>query len=262
MRITPSADDLTQLHTLWKDVFGDEDGYIDLFFARAFPGCHTFAVTENGEVQSVLYLLNCRLQAGKKLYDGYYLYAAATKPQYRRKGLMRSLIEEAKAFMHETGKDFIVLLPASRPLYDYYEKFGFVTKLYRWAGTLQGKGTTPPDPITNAQYASLSNGGFDRFLWTDENLQYALDCQSFYDSMPFTSGNTAFLFDGKQVREVVSDSPWNAQFDLIAALPKGEHIPVYAPWALPGFRKQPFGMLYTANRNLLSRSYYMNFALD
>ncbi|MBQ4207275.1 MAG: GNAT family N-acetyltransferase [Clostridia bacterium] len=262
MRITPSAEYLTQLHTLWKDVFGDEDGYIDLFFARAFPSCHPFAVIENGEVQSVLYLLDCRLQAGRKLYDGYYLYAAATKPQYRRKGLMRSLIEEAKAFLHETGKDFIVLLPAGKSLYDYYEKFGFVTKLYRWAGTLQGAGQTPPDPITNERYASLPAGGFDRFLWTDDNLLYALDCQAFYDSLPYTGGKTAFLFDGKQVHEVVSDSPWNAQFDLIAALPKGEYIPVYAPWALPGFQKQPYGMLYTADRDLLSRSYYMNFALD
>ena len=262
MRLTPSTADLTQLHTLWKDVFGDEDGYIDLFFAHAFPGSHPFAVVENGEVQSVLYLLDCRLQAGKKLYDGYYLYAAATKPQFRGKGLMRSLIEEAKAFLHETNKDFIVLVPATQPLYQYYEAFGFVTRLYRWAGTLQGAGKTPPDPITNARYASLSTGSFDRFLWTDENLDYALACQSFYDSRPYASADTAFLFDGKQVREVVSASPWNAQFDLIAALPKNERIPVYAPWALPGFQKQPFGMLYTADRDLLSRSYYMNFALD
>ena len=262
MRITPSAEYLTQLHTLWKDVFGDEDGYIDLFFARAFPGAHPFAVIENGEVKSVLYLLDCRLQAGEQLFEGYYLYAAATKPQYRGKGLMRSLIEEAKAFMHETQKDFIVLVPASKSLYAYYERFGFATRLYRWAGTLCGTGKTPPDPITNARYASLSSGSFDRFLWTDDNLEYALDCQSFYDSRPFASADTAFLFDGKQVREVVSGSAWNAQFDLIAALPRGERIPVYAPWALPGFQKQPFGMLYTADRTLLARSYYMNFALD
>ena len=262
MRITPSADYLTQLHTLWKDVFGDEDGYIDLFFARAFPASHPFAVIENGEVQSVLYLLDCRLQAGKRLYDGYYLYAAATKPHYRRKGLMCSLIEEAKAFMHDTNKDFIVLVPAGKALYDYYKRFGFVTRLYRWSGTLEGTGRTPPDPITNARYASLPSGEFDRFLWTDENLAYALDCQSFYDSRPYTCAGTAFLFDGKQVHEVVSASPWNAQFDLIAALPKGERIPVNAPWALPGFQKQPFGMLYTADRDLLSRRYYMNFALD
>lgn len=262
MRIAPSADYLTQLHTLWKDVFGDEDGYIDLFFARAFPGSHPFAVIENGEVLSVLYLLDCRLQAGKKLYDGYYLYAAATKPHCRRKGLMGSLIEEAKAYLHETNKDFIVLVPAGKALYDYYEKFGFVTRLYRWAGTLQGAGRTPPDPITPARYASLPSGGFDRFLWTNENLQYALACHSFYDSLPYASGRTAFLFDGKQVHEVVAESPWNAQFDLIAALPKGERIPVYAPWALPGFQKQPFGMLYTADRALEQRSYYMNFALD
>ena len=144
MRITPETADLTQLHTLWKDVFGDEDGYIDLFFSGAFHTSHPFAVIENGEVQSVLYLLDCQLQAGKQRYDGYYLYAAATKPQYRRRGLMRTLIEEAKAYMHESGKDFIVLVPATKPLYDYYEHFGFQTKLYRWAGTFAAPEKPPP----------------------------------------------------------------------------------------------------------------------
>lgn len=262
MRITPSPAYLTQLHTLWKDVFGDEDGYIDLFFAHAFPESHPFAVIEQGEIRSVLYLLDCRLQAGKRQYNGYYLYAAATKPPYRGKGLMRSLIEEAKSYMHESNKDFIVLVPASEPLYGYYEKFGFATKLYRWAGTLQGTGQAVPDPITNAHYASLPCGDLDRFLWTDDNLRYALACLSFYDTQAYLNKSAAFLFDGKLVREVVAESAWRAQFDLIAALPRGEYIPVYAPWALPGFQKQPYGMLYTADSALLSRSYYMNFALD
>ena len=57
MLLSPLSADLTQLHTLWKDVFGDEDGYIDLFFSGAYFSSHPFAVVENGEVRSVLYLL-------------------------------------------------------------------------------------------------------------------------------------------------------------------------------------------------------------
>ena len=262
MQLSPETADLTQLHALWKDVFGDEEGYIDLFFSRAFAGSHPFAVVENGEVQSALYLLDCQLQSGARRYDGYYLYAAATKPQYRRRGLMRALIEEAKAFMHETGKDFIVLVPATKPLYDYYEKFGFVPKLYRWAGTLCGTGKTQPDLIKNARYASLPAGNADRFLWTPDTLLYALDCLSFYGTQAYATEKVAFLFDGRTVREVLSDSAWNAQFDLLSALPRDERVTVYGPYPLPGFQKQPYGMLYSADRALLSRSYYMNFALD
>ena len=262
MRITPQTADLTQLHTLWKDVFGDEDGYIDLFFSGAFHASHPFAAVENGEVQSVLYLLDCQLQSGGRRHDGYYLYAAATKPQYRRRGLMGKLIEEAKVYMHETGKDFIVLVPATGPLYDYYEQFGFVPKLYRWAGTLQGTGASPADLITPARYASLPAGTGDRFLWTNDNLLYALDCLSFYGTQAFSTDRAAFLFDGRVVREVLAATAWDAQFDLRAALPRDERVTVYGPHALPGFRKQPYGMLYSADRALLSRSYYMNFALD
>ena len=262
MLLSPLSADLTQLHTLWKDVFGDEDGYIDLFFSGAYFSSHPFAVVENGEVRSVLYLLDCALQSGGQLYNGYYLYAAATKPQYRRRGLMRALIEEAKAYMRETKKDFIALVPANAPLYDYYHTFGFETCLYRWAGTLQGSGKQEPASLSFAQYSALSPQPCDRFVLTNGNMQYALDCLAFYGTKAYRTDNAAFLFDGRTVREVLSASAWDAQFDLAAALPKDGTATVYAPFALSGFQKQPYGMLFSDTRALLQRQYYMNFALD
>lgn len=262
MLLSPLSADLTQLHTLWKDVYGDEDGYIDLFFSGAYFSSHPFAVVENSEVRSVLYLLDCALQSGGQLYNGYYLYAAATKPQYRRRGLMRALIEEAKAFMRETRKDFIALVPANAPLYDYYHTFGFETCLYRWAGTLRGSGKQPAASLSFAQYSALSPQPCDRFVWTNGNLQYALDCLAFYGTKAYRTDNAAFLFDGRTVREVLSASAWDAQFDLAAALPKDGTATVYAPFALSGFQKQPYGMLFSDTRALLQRQYYMNFALD
>ena len=262
MLLSPLSADLTQLHTLWKDVFGDEDGYIDLFFSGAYTASHPFAIVENGEVRSVLYLLDCHLQSGGTLYDGYYLYAAATKPQYRRRGLMRALIEEAKTYMRETKKDFIALVPANTPLYHYYHTFGFEPCLYRWSGTLTGSGKQEPESLSFDRYAALPAGGFDRFLWKGSNLQYALDCLSFYGTKAYHTEHTAFLFDGSTVREVLSDSAWNAQFDLAAAMPKDATVTVYAPCALSNFQKQPYGMLFSDNRALLNKQYYMNFALD
>ena len=262
MLLSPLSADLRQLHTLWKDVFGDEDGYIDLFFSGAYFSSHPFAVVESGEVRSVLYLLDCHLQSGGNTYDGYYLYAAATKPQYRRRGLMRSLIEEAKDYMRRTNKDFIALVPANAPLYDYYHTFGFETCLYRWAGTLQGIGKQEPASLSFAQYGALSPKSGNRFVWADGNLQYALDCLAFYGTKAWRTDKVAFLFDGRTVREVLSDSAWDAQFDLTAALPKDTAVSVYAPFALSNFQKQPYGMLFSDTKSLLGKQYYMNFALD
>ena len=262
MLLSPLSADLTQLHTLWKDVFGDEDGYIDLFFSGAYFSSHPFAVVENGEVRSVLYLLDCHLQAGSRTYDGYYLYAAATKPQYRRRGLMRLLIEEAKDYMRETKKDFIALVPANAPLYQYYHTFGFETCLYRWAGTLTGSGKQEAASLSFEQYAAWPQEPCNRFLWTGSNLRYALDCLSFYGTKAFRTDNAAFLFDGRTVREVLCASAWDAQFDLTAALPKDLTATVYASFALSNFQKQPYGMLFSDIKTLLNRQYYMNFALD
>ena len=79
---------IDSLIKLWNKVFGDDEDYIKLFFKDAYYDCECFAEIYDDEVVSAFYLLKCIIKLDGKIYNGRYLYAAATLPEYRNKGLM------------------------------------------------------------------------------------------------------------------------------------------------------------------------------
>ena len=59
-----------------------------------------------------------------------YLYAAATLPQYRSRGIMGGMIRFAADFCRSAGFHSIVLVPAEESLFGYYGRSGFKTAFY------------------------------------------------------------------------------------------------------------------------------------
>ncbi|MBR3954235.1 MAG: GNAT family N-acetyltransferase [Clostridia bacterium] len=121
-KVTCNTEDLKQL---WEVVFGDTREVTNAFFEHAFfpDGC--FYESADGKAVSALYLLPVTLGDKK----GFYLYAAATLPAHRGKGIMGKLIKEALAYAKSVS-DFVYLCPAESSLYDYYRRFGFSQTLY------------------------------------------------------------------------------------------------------------------------------------
>ncbi|MBQ8503767.1 MAG: GNAT family N-acetyltransferase [Clostridia bacterium] len=121
------------LRDLWNVVFGDDYGYINCIYKEEYKNdILCFAEIENGKAVSAFYLLKNTLSFEGKSYQGYYLYSAATLPQYRKKGLMGKLIKEAELFCGNEGIDYISLVPANDELYNYYKKFGFQEAMHYW----------------------------------------------------------------------------------------------------------------------------------
>ena len=123
---------IPSLKKLWKEVFKDEDELVDLFFENEYKYCKTFAVIKNNEVVSAFYLLNSKLKYEDKIYKGFYLYAASTKENERKKGHITALMKEAFAFAKKNNYDYISLVPSEESLYNYYSRFGFENLSYRY----------------------------------------------------------------------------------------------------------------------------------
>ena len=51
---TADKKDVPSLKEMWKDIFNDDDGYIDLFFEYKMKSEYTFIAVENGEIAVVL----------------------------------------------------------------------------------------------------------------------------------------------------------------------------------------------------------------
>lgn len=117
----PAEGEVQQLLQLWKAVFGEYDGFWELFRDVAFLTDHSRCITENGQVTAGLYWFDCCC-AGDKIA---YIYAVVTDPRHRGKGLCRKLMEDVHRILKEQGYASAMLVPADEGLRNMYQKMGY-----------------------------------------------------------------------------------------------------------------------------------------
>ena len=118
MRICePESGHIQGLRQLWKLVFGDGDDFLDLFFGAAFAPKRCLCVLEGDTPVGALYWLPCENYA--------YIYAVATHPGHRGKGICRALMEAAHAAIRAEGYAGAVLYPQEEDLRTMYRKMGY-----------------------------------------------------------------------------------------------------------------------------------------
>lgn len=116
-----------QLVTLWQQSFGDSPDYIGMFLDWNFDRIKTIVyVTEDDASKpvSVAYLLPVTyVLSNRSATDEiscWYLYAAATLPEYRGHGYFGDIL----TFIEENIPEPVILVPGERSLISFYEKRG------------------------------------------------------------------------------------------------------------------------------------------
>ena len=143
-------DDITRINKvkedmkeLWKETFHDSTRYIDIVFENYFTPANAFyRYDENRLIASLLripYEFQILTNEGfKKLSRGAYLCGLATRPEYRRRGIMAELMHEAEEASNRSGYDLAFLIPADDHLRDYYKRKGYSTASWRKTEELSG----------------------------------------------------------------------------------------------------------------------------
>ncbi len=116
--------DIPILKKMWNEIFGDEYQYIDMFFDKVFAKENTLVYERNG-VAAMLYMVEYLYKNNGKIHKGVYLYALATRKEYRGQGIMSLMIEYATNICKSRDYDFMFLIPAKDSLIKYYENKGF-----------------------------------------------------------------------------------------------------------------------------------------
>lgn len=183
-----------QLKELWQLAFGDSREFIDLFFDTAYAPERCLYLTEEGSVTAALYWLDCRYQDQKQAY----IYAVATHPEHRGKGLCRKLMEKAHQALRSQGYTAALLRPADPGLRQMYRKLGyrdatFVSEFPCTAGT-----PIPLRKIGAADYERLRQ----EFLPEDGVLQEGVSLTYLASYTTLYTGN-GFLLAG---------APYNGEF--------------------------------------------------
>ena len=110
--------DSKALLEIYRESFGDDGEFENRLFSLC--GEYLRTAKQDGNITALLFALPCEIISEEKRFDAYYLYAAATKKESRRKGhmsrLINSLINEGKP---------IFLKPETEELIGFYERLGF-----------------------------------------------------------------------------------------------------------------------------------------
>ena len=114
---------ISGLRQLWKLAFGDTDAFLDGFFGTAFSFDRCRWIEADHRIVAALYWFDCRFQ-GEKLA---YLYAVATHPDYRGRGLCRKLMANVHDLLAQQGYNSVMLVPADEGLREMYRKMGYET---------------------------------------------------------------------------------------------------------------------------------------
>jgi predicted GNAT family N-acyltransferase len=110
-----------EMRQMWHEIFGDEIHEIDSFLVNhsdAIPVIHK----EDDSVVSMLYIVPLQGVCKKVAY----IYAVATKPEYRGRGIASKLLSEALQIITDSQQfDMVALIPSSTESKRLYERLGF-----------------------------------------------------------------------------------------------------------------------------------------
>lgn len=262
------------LTELWQGVFGDEDGFIDLIFKSEYDSSIIcFAELVGEKAVSAFYLIRNELLFEGKLYNGYYLYAAATLPEYRKCRLMSELIQQAQQFCRTKNVDFISLVPSEESLYSYYSRFGFQSAMYRYecsnfiGETADNDNKIIVDSNTLLDMRRCYKNNIINF--SQDTFFYATDCLK-YAGFEFTavSDNGYLCYSDEDAS--CSELFVNIKESEISSKNLADKKGIFtSPFALCCFEEcviKPYGMIFPINPELVRdwnfKDIYMNMALD
>ena len=118
----PVSADIPNLRTLWKLAFGDTDDFLDVFFSTAYAPTRCRCIREEKGISAALYWMDMDLSGQKFAY----IYAVATDPACRGRGLCRMLMEDTAAVLTAQGYAGAILVPQEEGLRAMYGRMGYL----------------------------------------------------------------------------------------------------------------------------------------
>ncbi len=120
-----------QMMLLWKKTFHDTDEYINLVFDNYYSTDRIEYYEIDGNIVSALMEIPYIFGWKNHEVKGMYLCGLMTDQQYRRRGIMQTLLERAIKKAKNEDYAFCFLIPADSGLIKYYSVQGYSNAFYR-----------------------------------------------------------------------------------------------------------------------------------
>jgi len=123
-------DDIPALKHIRKVCFDECEAYSAFYCATRFTENNTLVYVEQHTPVASLTLLDAEVVTAGRVFPIAYVYAVATLPEWRNRGLAAALLQYADEHLQSRGVEAALLVPATAPLFDYYAKLGYETKFF------------------------------------------------------------------------------------------------------------------------------------
>ena len=100
----------TKVKELWQLCFHDDERFVNLLFDNLYRDENTVCFEKGGEVTTALQMLPYRMSFGETSLDVSYISGAATRPEYRNRGLMGRLLKESFEIMRSRNRGFMIIM--------------------------------------------------------------------------------------------------------------------------------------------------------
>lgn len=173
------------IRNLWHDCFGDSNEYVDFFLDHFDISRHMLVFIDGEKPVSMLSLLPMSVVTRDNMtMRGQYIYAVATDPRYRGRGLSTKLLEYTHDYLRKAGVRLSVLVPAKGSLFNFYHKRGFESEFFIGNAVVDARdlpeyaGSFTISEATPEEFAAVRErafGGSTVFVrWDGDALAYRL----------------------------------------------------------------------------------------
>ena len=100
------------IRKMWLDCFHDSPEFMDLYFSEKYKNENTLLYEEDEKPVASLQLLPYQFSFYGKEVSSAYISGACTLPEYRKRGYMGRLLNEAFRLMHSRNIPISILIPA------------------------------------------------------------------------------------------------------------------------------------------------------
>ena len=191
LTVRPSVPaDVPVQRELWKLAFGDSDEYIGNFYSTYYRPDRVVVLEEDGTVKSMTAWFDTAFVVpGQGEYRAAYLYAVATHPDCRGRGLAARLLAGADEYFRSLGIPAVTTVPAEPSLHNFFGANGFREcfvhdPLAGWRENFPGTPAPPPssltlEPLSPAQYGALREellAGIPHIAYPEDALAYQAGC--------------------------------------------------------------------------------------
>lgn len=272
--------DVKGIVSLWNEAFGDSEDDIMFFLNNRFVPENTLVYESDGVIASVLFLLEGDMRIKGRDFSSYYLYAACTLKSHRGRGYMAEMLEASKTVAEKRNKHFICLLPANKPLYEFYGRFGYKTVFQKkryvfsrdeFSNCCCSVTNNPEIDITHIR--DCFHSGNNYFRWNVSAVEYAFEHNKYFGGKQITIRKGYMLYTLNEDKCTVKENtfPPDALYDslkkIIIENPECKEIELYTSvsYELPcrEYEIIDSGMLLSISNSVeINENAYLGLTLD